>query len=476
MEQLKGCIYARFSSDMQREESIDAQVRACKEFAEHNSIDIVKIYADKAVSAKTDKRPEFQKMIKDSANYDVVLVHKYNRFARRMIDHLIYEDKLTKNSCDLIAVVENFGSGKESIITKAVIRAMSEYYIADLSDEVRKGHKENALKALHNGGYAPFGYDIVDGNHVINEFEAQFVRKMFDCAYRKIGYKDLIEEMAAAGVKGKRGKQIKYPSIYEILHNEKYTGTYVYDTESSKTDRRAKKNAIRIDDAIPQIIPREIWEKVQEYMDKRKISGKTTDYLCKGMVYCECGNKMTGHIAKKRKESPYFYCNKRCGVGSIKMEIVDNACRKYTDELLSKQTMEQLGHHIAKFQTQSRSEIKLFNASVDKKIEEKKMQVDGLLEKMALPHLDELVIGEISNKIVSLKREVDALQKQEPPKTFDYNQIKHWILSIKEGLNSSNISNVIERITITKEKEVKITSTLTSLTGISPQIGGDTQI
>ena len=99
-------IYARFSSDMQREESIDTQVRTCREYAVTHGYDIVKFYADKAVSAKSDKRPELQRIIKEAYLYDAVLVHKYNRFARRLKDHLLCEEKLNDQDCILTSVIE----------------------------------------------------------------------------------------------------------------------------------------------------------------------------------------------------------------------------------------------------------------------------------------------------------------------------------------------------------------------------------
>ena len=75
---MKGVIYARYSSDNQREESIEGQLRECKEYAERNDITILGTYIDRALSAKTDNRPEFQHMIKDSAKglFDVVIVWK----------------------------------------------------------------------------------------------------------------------------------------------------------------------------------------------------------------------------------------------------------------------------------------------------------------------------------------------------------------------------------------------------------------
>jgi len=80
---MKAVIYARYSSDSQREESIEGQLRECKEFAEKQNIDILGTYIDRAMSAKTDNRPEFQRMIKDSGKYifDVVIVWKLDRFA-----------------------------------------------------------------------------------------------------------------------------------------------------------------------------------------------------------------------------------------------------------------------------------------------------------------------------------------------------------------------------------------------------------
>ena len=81
---MTGVIYARYSSDNQREESIEGQLRDCKVFAEKNDIKIVGTYIDRAYSAKTDARPEFQRMIKDSAKrgFDVVIVWKLDRYAR----------------------------------------------------------------------------------------------------------------------------------------------------------------------------------------------------------------------------------------------------------------------------------------------------------------------------------------------------------------------------------------------------------
>ena len=99
-------IYARYSSDNQREESIEGQIRECTAFAEKNGITVVKHYIDRAFSAKTDNRPEFQQMIKDSGKklFDVVLVWKFDRFARNRFDSANYKMILKKNGVHLIIV------------------------------------------------------------------------------------------------------------------------------------------------------------------------------------------------------------------------------------------------------------------------------------------------------------------------------------------------------------------------------------
>ena len=106
---MKGVIYARYSSDNQREESIEGQLRECKDYAERNGITILGTYIDRALSAKTDNRPEFQKMIKDSAKglFDVVLVWKLDRFARNRYDSARYKNLLKKNGVKVISAREN---------------------------------------------------------------------------------------------------------------------------------------------------------------------------------------------------------------------------------------------------------------------------------------------------------------------------------------------------------------------------------
>ena len=118
---MKAIIYARYSSDNQREESIEGQIRECMEFAERNGITVFGTYIDRALSAKTDNRPEFQRMIKDSYRklFDTVLVWKLDRFARNRYDSAYYKNILKKNGVKVISAKENISDGTSPTGPKA---------------------------------------------------------------------------------------------------------------------------------------------------------------------------------------------------------------------------------------------------------------------------------------------------------------------------------------------------------------------
>ena len=131
---MKAVIYARYSSDNQREESIEGQIRDCKEYAKYNDISIVGSYIDRAMSAKTDNRPNFQKMIKDSAKrqFDMVIVWKLDRFARNRFDSANYKNLLKKNGVRVVSAKESISEGAEGIILESMLEGF----------EHTNGHKE----------------------------------------------------------------------------------------------------------------------------------------------------------------------------------------------------------------------------------------------------------------------------------------------------------------------------------------------
>ena len=127
---MKAVIYARYSSNNQREESIEGQIRECTAFAEKNDITILKHYIDRAYSARTDNRPEFQAMIKDSDKrlFDMVIVWKLDRFSRDRYDSTRYKLQLKKNGVKVVSATEQISEGAEGIILESVLEGYAEYF------------------------------------------------------------------------------------------------------------------------------------------------------------------------------------------------------------------------------------------------------------------------------------------------------------------------------------------------------------
>lgn len=467
-------IYARYSSDKQSEESIDAQVRACRDYAVAKGFNIVEVYADEAVSgkgSKTASRAKYQKLLRDcnKGTFDTILIHKYDRIARNVGEHVNLTAKLQEKGITLIATTQDFGTSNEAKIMRTLMWSLSEYYIDNLANETRKGLKETALKGLHNGGYAPFGYDAIEQRYVINELEAEYVRRIFNAALNRKGFKDIIQELSERGITGKRGKPIKYTQIYEILRNEKYTGVYVYSLkeESNRADRRSKPNAIRIENALPIIIDKAQFEEVQKIMSERKQTGKKAGYLCSGLVYCECGAKMHGMKSERKGHTyHYFYCSKKCGAPTIRMEEIDRAAIKYLRDLLSDENQAKISKSLREYKGCERERIADFNTILNDKIVEKQQRYDTLMQNLASGVLPPEVVADIGTEMQKIKGEIECLQHTEPPKDYTAETIKNWLEALKNSPDEAAVHLLIKRIDTEKNKtEFKIQSTLNSVLG-----------
>ena len=134
--------YARFSSAGQREESIDAQLRAISDYCERENIKLIDIYTDEAQSATSDNRDNFRVMtdaiFKGKYDIDAVLVHKFNRFARNKYDSALYKKRLRDIDIKVVSVTQPIDDSPEGRILESMIEAMDEYYSENLALEVKK--------------------------------------------------------------------------------------------------------------------------------------------------------------------------------------------------------------------------------------------------------------------------------------------------------------------------------------------------
>ncbi|KUK83744.1 MAG: Recombinase [Pelotomaculum thermopropionicum] len=376
---MRAIIYARFSSDNQREESITAQVRACTYYAEEKGYPVLKIYTDEARSATTDDRPGFLQMIHDIKNglikTDIVLVHKLDRFARNRYDSAFYRRELRQANVRLESVLEHLDDSPESVLLESLIEGIAEYYSKNLAREVMKGMRETAMQAKHCGGRPPLGYDIdKDKHYIINEAEARAVRLIFEMYAAGYGYGGIIKALSEQGYKSKLGQPFSKNSLHGILRNRKYSGIYTFNRTVSKSldgkrNNHKSKNPediIEIPNAIPVIVPPEVFWKVQERMDKNQkthASGRFKNkviYLLSGLIECgECGMRMIGtsssyrtRVSNEYRKRYYYECNnakrtKGCGNEKInKQDVEKYVVSKLESEVLNKKTIPALAQKL----------------------------------------------------------------------------------------------------------------------------------
>ena len=327
-------IYARYSSDNQREESIEGQIRECTAYAEKNGITVVKHYIDRALSAKTDNRPDFQQMIKDSEKrlFDIVLVWKLDRFARNRYDSAHYEYQLERNHVKLVSATEPISDGPAGIMVKSMLTGMAEYYSAELSEKVVRGMTENVLKGKYNGGTIPIGYTVDEEKFFqIDPLKAPFVVEAFQRYNDGATMKELMNWLNDSGVTTNRNQKFTYNSIQTLLTNRRYIG-----------ENRFKD--IVMPDSIPVIIERELFDSVQDKIAKNRRAPARhkaeDDYLLTTKLFCGmCGAMMFGECGTSRNKNVHHYY--KCATAKKKKGCKKKTVRKqWLEDLVVNQTMQ----------------------------------------------------------------------------------------------------------------------------------------
>lgn len=411
----KAALYAMYSSDNQRSESIDAQLRAMQNYCQQNHILIVETYIDEAKSATTDHRPSFQKMIADSKyhQFNIILVHKLDRFARNRYDSAVYKRELKKNGVSVYSVLEDLDDSPESIMMESMLEGMSEYYSQNLAREVMKGMRETALQCKHTGGKPPLGYDLnTDGKLIINQGEAEVVQQIFKMYLGNYSYSKMAEVLNKKGYRTKTGSLFRKNSFYSILRQEKYTGVYIWNRASAKQNgmrnnhkSKALKDQVMIQGGCPNIISRSYFEEVQKKMQERahgKAESKARRYYMlggKGFLQCGiCGKSMTGTVRKSHGKTYITYqCPshkaKQCETKEVRADRLNLIVAQQLAELFFRE--DRLKDWENLFQSDIRDDpenkgLKNRIRGIDKKMENILQNLEYVVSKALTQRLDEL--------------------------------------------------------------------------------------
>ena len=298
-------IYARFSCNKQREASIDDQLRICRQWCQRERYAIVAEYCDYAISGRTDDRPEFQRMVANAGESDIVLVYMMDRFSRGEYDAPIYKRELAQHGVKLVSALEQIPDSPEGIIYEKLLEGLAACESKKTAIRTRRGMEGNALKCKTNG-VRVFGYASNEADeYVINEDEAAFVREAFKRRIAKETTNSIARDFAARGVKTSQGNPCGYSMVERMVKNRKYTGRYEW-------------GGVVKEGGMPAIIDEVTFMEAQGIRAAKERSAESWgDFALSGKAICAgCGRNLQGVSGRGRKNVKYEYY--RCHDGCVR--------------------------------------------------------------------------------------------------------------------------------------------------------------
>ena len=301
--------YIRVSTDDQIEYSPDSQLKLIREFAKKNDYILPDeyIFQDDGISGKDTKhRPAFNQMIalakSEEHPIDTILVWKFSRFARNQEESIVIKNLLRKIKVEVRSISEPvdpdsaFGS-----LIERIIEWMDEYYLINLSGEVKRGMLE---KVSRGEVVTPpsFGYYVENNVYIPHPEEAPIIPRIFNSYLAGNGLRTIARTLGAEGVRTKRGNLPDNRFVEYILRNPVYIGKIRWSKEGRAASRRdyANENIVIEDGKHQPLIDVDTWNAVQDKLDaQKKAYGKhqrkeqPVDFMLKGLVRCSsCGSTL----------------------------------------------------------------------------------------------------------------------------------------------------------------------------------------
>ena len=311
-------IYARYSSHNQRDVSIEQQVENCREFAERNNLLITEVYADRAITGKTDRRPNFQRMMRDAAKskFQYVVAWKSNRMGRNMLDAMMNDARLRDMGVRCLYTEEDFDDTAAGRFALRTMMNVNQFYSENMAEDIKRGMRDNAENCKVNGAI-PLGYVRgLDGRYAIEPTEAAIVREIYKRVLEGESFVDIANDLNGRGIKTKRKGLWNKNSFHRLLANDNYIGVYRHSGYVNEQ-------------GIPPILEKEVFYAMQRHLETKKNPRgrhrENNDYLLTGKLHCGyCKSFMVGISGTSKTGDKHYYytCNDRRAGGSCKKENV----------------------------------------------------------------------------------------------------------------------------------------------------------
>ncbi|MGN1222468.1 MAG: recombinase family protein, partial [Christensenellales bacterium] len=296
-------IYARYSSRGQNEQTIEGQVRVCKEYAKQLNYNVIKVYADKHKTGTDVNRPEFQKMIEDSKKrkFDYVIVYMLDRFARNRYYSTMYNWELMQNGVKIISATENISESEEGEFYQMFLEWNAERYSKRLSIRIKEGLTTSVANGTTTGGTMIYGYKVENKKVLIDKDNAEVVKYIFEQYAKGVSKQDIANELNKKGLRY-NGKMFSPRNFDRMLANTKYIGKFMLG------DRLCE-------NTYPRIIDDKTFKAVQERLKINKHNAGANcakqEYLLLGKAFCGlCGStiRADGGTSVTGKKYRYYAC------------------------------------------------------------------------------------------------------------------------------------------------------------------------
>lgn len=403
---MDGVIYARYSSHNQKEESIEQQVEECMAFAAANNINIIEVYSDKAISGKTDKRKNFQRMMRDAEKrkFTVVIAYKSNRIARNMLNALSYENKLEAYGIRTLYAKEEFGDTAAGRFALRTMMNVNQFYSENMAEDIRRGMADNAADCKVNGRL-PLGYKNEGGYYAIDEPMAAIVREIFERFMEGDTFANIAADLNGRGLRTSYGNPWNKGSFHRLLQNDNYIGTYHH-------------SGIIKEDGIPAIITKEMFYAVQERLKTKKNpqgrKRECADYLLTGKLHCgHCKSFMVGISGTgKHGELHYYYtCNDRrtggsCKKHNVRRDWIEQKIAELTKAIvLQDDVIEWIADNALEFQLQARRSVEI--TTMEDRLSEARKSAKNIVAAIE----QGIFTASTRNRLLELEEEIATLER-----------------------------------------------------------------
>ena len=364
---MRAAAYARYSTDNQDENSIAYQMAAIKEYCAQHDITITARYADEAKTGTNIQRADFLEMERaaTAGEFEAIVIYDISRGSRDVADWFQFRKDMMRLGIQVISVSGQLGDlmNPNDFLTELINVGMGHHMVLDTRKKSIDGKTTRAHEGVFLGGYAPYGYDIINRRYVINEREARHVRQIFRLYADGKSYGEIMEVLKDQKIVSRHGVPLGKSSLHSILSNERYIGTYIWNEKINRIMRRwagGKPNprCVRIEDGIPPIVDKETWERVKLRMSSNKRNGANKakeTYLLSGLIECEvCGSTYVGHCSTNSKgyKTRYYVCGNKyrtrtCQAANINAEDIETLVLRELREYLTTVDANQVFEEIA---------------------------------------------------------------------------------------------------------------------------------